>query len=89
VVADVLAAVPRSGIDAVLVAVSIALEDVTPSGQVSVEHIENVLARLRSPPTPELAQTDLQLLEAPRADTARYDQLRDIEQQTVEVDHGR
>jgi len=33
-----------------LVAVSIALEDVTPSGQVSVEHIENVLARLRSPP---------------------------------------
>ena len=89
VVADVLAAVPRSGIDAVLVAVSIALEDVTPSGQVSVEHIENVLARLRSPPKPELAQTDLQLLEAPRADTARYDQLRDIEQQPVEVDHGR
>ena len=89
VVADVLAAVPRSGIDAVLVAVAIALEDVTPSGQVSVEHIQNVLARLRSPPTPELAQTDLQLLEAPRADTARYDQLRDIEQQTVEVIHGR
>jgi transposase len=89
VVADVLAAVPRCGIDAVLVAVAIALEDVTPSGQVSVEHIENVLARLRSPPTPELAQTDLQLLEAPRADTARYDQLRGIEQQTVEVIHGR
>jgi hypothetical protein len=89
VVADVLAAVPHAGIDAVLVAVAIALEDVTPSGQVSVEHIQNVLARLRSPPTPELAQTDLQLLEAPRADTARYDQLRDIEQQTVEVIHGR
>jgi hypothetical protein len=89
VVADVLAAVPRCGIDAVLVAVAIALEDVTPSGKVSVEHIENVLARLQSPPTPELAQTDLQLLEAPRADTARYDQLRDLEQQTVEVIHGR
>jgi predicted aconitase len=70
-------------------AVAIALEDVTPSGQVSVEHIQNVLARLRSPPTPELAQTDLQLLEAPRADTARYDRLRDIEQQTVEAIHER
>ena len=88
-VADVLAAVPYAGIDAVLVAVAIALEDVTPSGQVSVEHIQNVLARLRSPPTPELAQTDLQLLEAPRADTARYYQLRDVEQQAVEVIHGR
>ena len=43
-----LAAVPRAGLDAVLVAVAIALEDVTPSGQVSVEHIENVLARLNS-----------------------------------------
>jgi len=89
VVADVLAAVPHAGIDAVLVAVAIALEDVTPSGQVSVEHIQNVLARLRSPPIPELAQTDLQLLEAPRADTARYDQLRDVEQQAGEVIHGR
>jgi hypothetical protein len=36
-----------------------------------------------------IAILDLQLLEAPRADTARYDQLRDIEQQTVEVIHGR
>ena len=89
VVADVLAAVPHAGIDAVLVAVAIALEDVTPSGQVSVEHIQNVLARLRSPPIPELAQTDLQLLESPRADTARYDQLRDVEQQAEEVIHGR
>ena len=48
ILADVLAAVPRAGLDAVLVAVAIALEDVTPSGQVSVEHIENVLARLNS-----------------------------------------
>ena len=86
--ADVLAAVPRAGLEAVLVAVAIALEDVTPSGQVSVEHIENVLARLNSPPAPELAQTDLQLKEAPRADTARYDQLRDIEQQEPEIDHA-
>ena len=86
--ADVLASVPRAGLDAVLVAVSIALEDVTPSGQVSVEHIENVLARLNSPPAPELAQTDLQLIEAPRADTARYDRLRDIEQPQQEAHHA-
>ena len=86
--ADVLASVPRAGLDAVLVAVSIALEDVTPSGQVSVEHIENVLARLNSPPIPELAQTDLELKEAPRADTARYDQLRDIHSQETEINHA-
>jgi hypothetical protein len=86
--ADVLSTVPRAGLDAVLVAVSIALEDVTPSGQLSVEHIENVLSRLNSPPTPELAQTDIQLKEAPRADTARYDLLRDIEQQEPEIHHA-
>lgn len=86
--ADVLAAVPRAGLDAVLVAVAIALEDVTPSGQVSVEHVENVLARLNSPPAPELATTDLQLKEAPRADTARYDQLRDIQPQETEAHHA-
>ena len=86
--ADVLASVPRAGLDAVLVAVSIALEDVTPSGLVSVEHIENVLARLNSPPIPELAQTDLELKEAPRADTARYDQLRDIHSQETEINHA-
>ena len=66
-------------------AVAIALEDVTPSGQVSIEHVENVLARLNSPPVPPLAETDLQLKEASRADTARYDQLRDIQQQKTEI----
>ena len=85
VMADILAVVPRSGLEAVLVAVAIALEDVTPSGQVSIEHVENVLARLNSPPVPPLAETDLQLKEAPRADTARYDQLRDIQQQKTEI----
>ena len=86
--ASVLATVPRAGLDAVLVAVSIALEDVTPSGQVSLEHIENVLARLNSPPLPELAETDLELIEAPRADTARYDELRDIHTQEPETHHA-
>ena len=88
VMADILAVVPREGLEAVLVAVAIALEDVTPSGQVSIEHVENVLARLNSPPEPPLAETDLQLKEAPRADTARYDQLRDIQQQETEKNNA-
>ena len=46
------------------------------------------VARLNSPPAPELAQTDLQLKEAPRADTARYDPLRDIEQQEPQTHHA-
>jgi transposase len=86
--ADVLATVPQAGLDAVLVAVSIALEDVTPSGQVSLEHVQNVLARLNNPPIPELAQTDLKLVEAPRADTARYDALRHILPQQSEINHA-
>ena len=86
--ADVLASVPLAGLEAVLVAVSIALEDVTPSGKVSVEHIENVLARLTGPPAPALAETDLKLIEAPRADTARYDQLRHLQDHETEVHHA-
>jgi hypothetical protein len=39
-------------------------------------------------PIPELAQTDLELKEAPRADTARYDQLRDIHTQETEINHA-
>ena len=86
--ADVLASVPLAGLEAVLVAVSIALEDVTPSGKVSVEHIENVLARLTGPPAPALAETDLKLIEAPRADTARYDQLRHLQDHQTAVHHA-
>jgi len=47
-----------------------------------------VLARLNSPPLPELAETDLELIEAPRADTARYDELRDIHTQETETHHA-
>ena len=75
--ADVLACVPRHGLEAVLVAVALALEDVTPSGQISVEHVANILARLNSPAMPALAQSTLTLKEAPVADTARYDRLRE------------
>ena len=72
VMAQVLAAVPRAGLEAVLVAVGLVLE----SGVVSVEHIHNVLARLRPTPTPPRVETRLQVREAPVADTGRYDRLR-------------
>ena len=74
--AQVLAAVPQAGLDAVLVAVELALEGMVPSGGISVEHVRNVLARLNNPVTPEQAETSLRLNQAPVADTARYDRLR-------------
>ncbi|MBM3747033.1 MAG: IS21 family transposase [Acidobacteria bacterium] len=70
--AQVLAAVPRAGLEAVLVAVDLVLE----SGAVSIEHIENVLARLKPTPGPLPVETVLQIEEAPVVDTARYDRLR-------------
>jgi transposase len=74
--AQVLAAVPQAGLPAVLVAVELVLEARVPSGTISAEHVLNVLARLTAAPTPEHAQTALQLSVAPKADTARYDALR-------------
>ena len=74
--ADVLALVPASGLDAVLVAVELVLEHATPSGQISVEHILNVLARLKDPQRPPPVATHLTLKVAPVADTTRYDRLR-------------
>ena len=72
VMARVLGAVPRHGLDAVLVAVELVLE----SGNVSAEHIENVLNRLRTtPPTPSV-ETTLALRETPVVDPHRYDRLR-------------
>jgi transposase len=74
--ADVLALVPTAGLEAVLVAVELVLEHATPSGQVSVEHILNVLARLKDPQRPAPVATHLTLKVAPLADTTRYDRLR-------------
>jgi transposase len=71
VMAQVLAVVPQFGLEAVLVAVELVLE----SGAVSVEHLLNVLARLNHAPAPARVETDLQVQEAPLADTARYDSL--------------
>ena len=80
VMAQVLAAVPTAGLDAVLVAVELVLE----SGAVSAEHVLNVVARLTSAPPPERVETALALAEEPLADTGRYDRLRQAE----EADHA-
>jgi hypothetical protein len=66
----------------VLVAAELVLE----TGAVSAEHVLNVLGRLNASPPPQQVETALQLREAPRADTDRYDRLRDAAGQ--EVDHA-
>ena len=70
--------VPTHGLEAVLVAVDLVLE----SGRPSVEHVLNVLARLREGPPPPRVDTDLTVTVAPIADTQRYDTLR------TEVSYG-
>ena len=87
VMAQVLAAVPAAGLDAVLTAVSLVLE----SGVLSIEHVLNVLARLNASPPPACVETSLQLSEAPVANTGRYDSLREVPEvtaDTVENDHA-
>ena len=76
VMAQVLAAVPTAGLEAVLVAVELVVD----SGALSAEHVLNVIARLNASPTPECVETALQLTQVPLANTSRYDSLR------VEVD---
>lgn len=87
VMAQVLAIVPTAGLDAVLVAVELALEN-TRQGRVSVEHVLNVLARLNAAPTPESATTVLQVSSKPLANTERYDSLRAVSTTTQEADHA-
>ena len=83
IMAQVLAAVPIHGLDAVLVAAELALEAGKPSG----EHVLNVLARLKlkgSAPAANLSQavaaervhSSLKLCVEPMANMARYDGLR-------------
>jgi len=87
VMAQVLAAVPTAGLEAVLVAVELVLE----SGALSAEHVLNVLARLTASPPPLSAETSLQLQEAPLANTERYDSLRGVDGGTLtatEVNHA-
>jgi len=89
VMAQVLAIVPAAGLDAVLVAVELALESAPPSGRVSVEHVHNVLGRLNAAPRPANVVTALQVSTPPLADTARYDTLRaTADNGAQEVDHA-
>lgn len=71
VMARVLGAVPKFGLESVLVAVELVLE----SGNTSAEHVINVLARLHQAARPALVETGLQVVDAPTTDTARYDRL--------------
>lgn len=74
--AKVLALVPASGLETVLVATELALEAMPPSGRISVEHVINVMGRLNAGPAPAQVATALTMVDPPRADTARYDRLR-------------
>ncbi|MGA9332940.1 MAG: IS21 family transposase [Rudaea sp.] len=85
VMAHVLAIVPQAGLEAVIVAVELALESAPPSGRVSVEHVLNVLARLNDTPIPPSVATTLTVSTPPLADTARYDCLRARNQ---DLDHA-
>ncbi len=78
VMAKVLAVVPKHGLSATLVAVELVLE----SGNLSVEHIENVLNRLKPSPPPIQIETHIEVNEVPLANTVRYDGLR------MEVSHA-
>lgn len=81
--AQVLSAIAASGLEAVLVAVELVLE----SGAISAEHILNVIARLSADPRPPCVETNLELQEAPEANTDRYDSLR-LSAVSPEVHHA-
>ena len=73
VMAQVLAAVPVHGLEAVLVAVELVLELSVPNG----EHVLNVLARLNEPVVSiESVASALTLTHEPQANVDRYDALR-------------
>jgi transposase len=77
--AQVLAAVATQGLEPVLVAVELALE----SGNISGDHILNVVARLQSPLAPLTpVETSLSLNEEPQANVHRYDHLRQVQEVT-------
>ena len=97
VMAQVLAAVPVHGLEAVLVAVELALETDKPSG----EHVLNILARLKSQ-TPDArlltlgeamslqlaACLPLKLAQEPLANVDRYDDLRNLKQRNHPINHS-
>ena len=82
VMAQVLAAVPIHGLEAVLVATELVLE----AGRPSAEHVLNVLARLKPDAAAVAVQCALRLKEEPRADVSRYDGLRGATGETSHVE---
>jgi len=87
IMAQVLAAVPAAGLEAILVAVDLVVQ----SGALSAEHVLNVVARLTAEPVPDSVETALALKEPPLANTSRYDSLRDVVETAPtakEVDHA-
>lgn len=74
VMVQVLAATPVHGLEAVLVAVELALESGRPSG----DHVLNILARLKSPTARagDVVRTAITLKVEPVADVHRYERLR-------------
>jgi hypothetical protein len=75
VMAQLLAAVPVHGLDTILCATEAALA----VGKPSAEHVLYLLAQLKAQaqPIPPTVETALRLLDEPKADVDRYDQLRD------------
>ncbi|HRD90994.1 MAG TPA: IS21 family transposase [Accumulibacter sp.] len=71
--ADVLACVPKHGLELVLVAAELILE----AGHTRAEHIKNVLSRLKEAPPPDTVETALTVEDPPMADAGRYDRLRE------------
>ena len=85
VMAQVLAAVPTAGLEAVLVAVDLVIE----SGALSAEHVLNVVARLSAAPMPQSVETTLQVTLTPLANTSRYDSLRgEVNANALEFNHA-
>lgn len=70
--ADVLACVPRNGLEAVVVAAEL----IVTAGNTSAEHIKNVLSRLHEATLPAVVETALKVQDPPIADAGCYDRLR-------------
>ncbi len=81
VMAQVLMGVSLHGLEAVLVAVELALQ----SGRVSAEHVLNLLSRLKEQRTPEPpVATMLTLSTPPLANLQRYDALRNAQSEAAQ-----
>jgi hypothetical protein len=80
IMAEVLSVIPAHGVEAVQVAVELALSAGRPSG----EHVMNILARLKSPDTMPLVDTPLTLMQESQPNMQRYDALRQEEAHHVD-----